>query len=245
MVALAALLLLLVYAVRRVLVWIVVALFFAVALYPVADFLERPRGPQGRRLRPRSAGRPALRRTGARRGPRLRQNDHRLPGRRHPGSRRRPRGRLPALGHRRHRGPRLLRALPAAREPPAPAAHPLAHRQAQPADRAALHPGRRRARRDPRRAPGHPGGRHHPDHRPGRVGPPTRPAQKRADRRRRPADGEAWARPGPRRRVGEFRCRRGGVDAQRADGIHPRMPSGVRPRMPSGGSHSPASLTRR
>jgi len=48
MVALAALLLLLVYDIRRVLVWIVVALFFAVALYPVANFLERryPRAPR-------------------------------------------------------------------------------------------------------------------------------------------------------------------------------------------------------
>jgi len=40
--------LLLVYEVRRVLVWIVVALFFAVALYPVANFLERrfPKAPR-------------------------------------------------------------------------------------------------------------------------------------------------------------------------------------------------------
>jgi predicted PurR-regulated permease PerM len=48
MVVLAALLLLFVYDIRRVLVWIVVALFFAVALYPVANFLERryPRAPR-------------------------------------------------------------------------------------------------------------------------------------------------------------------------------------------------------
>src|SRR3954449_10696522 len=40
--------LLLVYEVRRILTWIVVALFFAVALYPVANFLERryPRAPR-------------------------------------------------------------------------------------------------------------------------------------------------------------------------------------------------------
>ncbi|HET9631070.1 MAG TPA: AI-2E family transporter [Terrabacter sp.] len=48
MVVLAGLALLLVYDVRRVLVWIVVALFFAVALYPVVNFLERryPRLPR-------------------------------------------------------------------------------------------------------------------------------------------------------------------------------------------------------
>ena len=48
MVVLTALGLLLVYEVRRVLVWIIVALFFAVALYPVANFLERryPRAPR-------------------------------------------------------------------------------------------------------------------------------------------------------------------------------------------------------
>lgn len=48
MVVLAGLGLLLIYDVRRVLVWIVVALFFAVALYPVVNFLERryPRAPR-------------------------------------------------------------------------------------------------------------------------------------------------------------------------------------------------------
>lgn len=48
MVVLTGLALLLVYDVRRVLVWVVVALFFAVALYPVANFLERryPRAPR-------------------------------------------------------------------------------------------------------------------------------------------------------------------------------------------------------
>ena len=48
MVVLAGLALLLIYDVRRVLIWIVVALFFAVALYPVAGFLQRryPRAPR-------------------------------------------------------------------------------------------------------------------------------------------------------------------------------------------------------
>ena len=48
MVVLTALGLLFVYEVRRVLVWVIVALFFAVALYPVVNFLERryPRAPR-------------------------------------------------------------------------------------------------------------------------------------------------------------------------------------------------------
>ena len=140
--------------------------------------------------------------------------------RRHARGDRRSRRRLRALRPRRHRRRRLLRALPTAREPPAAAADPLAHRRPQPADGPRGDPGRRRARRDPRRAARHPDRRHGPGGAARPVGQPARPPEGPGDRGRGGT---------PSRTIGAGRRPRGGGASGRLPAVSAGAPTRRRP----------------